>query len=125
MSGQRPPAFISTLAHALSNCTSQRETSGAVAPSLSASAVAFNTQSSSVPARIILLVLQVSAGSAASAAAAPSAFPSPAAAIVHLAHLSSETGHHVLITSAAPSRGENSLDLTSSSGIRLALLKRG
>src|SRR5262245_8398084 len=45
--------------------------------------------------------------------------------IAYLLHLASETGHDVLITPRAPSRGENSLDLTSSSGIRLALLEEG
>ena len=44
--GQRPPAFISALAHVLSNCASQRERSGAVAPSFSARAIAFNTHRS-------------------------------------------------------------------------------
>src|SRR5215475_10464535 len=71
--GQRLPALASIFAHALSNFASQRDRSGAAAPSFSASTVAFSTHSSYVPARIILPVLQVTAGSAASAAAAPSA----------------------------------------------------
>src|SRR5215469_10492943 len=71
--GQRLPALASIFAHALSNVASQRDRSGAAAPCFSASAVAFSTHSSYVPARIILPVLQVTAGSAASAVAAPSA----------------------------------------------------
>ena len=76
--GQRPPAFASTFAHAAANFASQRERSGATAPCFSARAVAFSTQRSYVPARTILLVLQVTAGSAASAVA-PSNATTPAA----------------------------------------------
>src|SRR6516165_3045975 len=54
--GQRLPALASILAHALSNFASQRDRSGAAAPSFKASAVAFSTHSSYVPALIILPV---------------------------------------------------------------------
>jgi hypothetical protein len=47
------------------------------------------------------------------------------AEVAYLLHLSSEKRGAVLITPFAPSCAENSLDLTSSSGIPLALLEEG